>query len=413
MQTIDGQILLSASDLVGHLGCRHLTGLDLAVVKGELVKPKIWDPLLEILQERGAIHEQNYIEHLKAKDFEAVRIEGAGITKKQVEETIAAMRDGAQVIIQAALLNGRWEGRADILMRVDKASELGDWSYEVIDTKLARETKTGAVLQLCLYSHLVQAVQGTLPKYMSIVSPWSNYEPQTYRTTDYAAYYRLVQCSLEASTTQNEAAQTYPDPKDHCDICRWRAGCDARRRDDDHLCLVAGISKLQIGELQRQNVKTIEALANVPLPLPWKPERGAYSYERVREQARVQVEGRAKGEPVHEILELEPGYGLACLPEPSSGDIFFDLEGDPFAGEGGLEYLFGMVLLDDNSKEEYRGQWALSREQEKAAFENFVDFVIARWQQHPDLHIYHFAPYEPSAMKRLMGRYATREGLSN
>ncbi len=34
---------------------------------------------------------------------------------------------------------------------------------------------------------------------------------------------------------------------------------------------------------------------------------------------------------------------------------------------------------------------------------------MARLQQFPDLHIYHFAPYEPAALKRLMGRYATRE----
>ena len=53
--------------------------------------------------------------------------------------------------------------------------------------------------------------------------------------------------------------------------------------------------------------------------------------------------------------------------------------------------------------------WALSRADEKAAFERFVDFVIARLEIYPDLHIYHYAPYEPAALKRLMGRYVTRE----
>ena len=76
------------------------------------------------------------------------------------------------------------------------------------------------------------------------------------------------------------------------------------------------------------------------MPLPWKPERGvAQSYNRVREQARIQVEGREAGSVLHELLAVTPGFGLASLPEPSPGDIFFDLEGDPFAGEGGLEYL--------------------------------------------------------------------------
>ena len=102
-------------------------------------------------------------------------------------------------------------------------------------------------------------------------------------------------------------------------------------------------------------------------------------------------------------------YGLARLPEPSAGDVFFDLEGDSYVGEAGLEYLFGYVACDDQGTAQYTACWALNREEEKQAFEEFVDGVIARWQQYPDMHIYHFAPYEPAALKRLMGRYATRE----
>src|SRR6185503_586504 len=86
-----------------------------------------------------------------------------------------------------------------------------------------------------------------------------------------------------------------------------------------------------------------------------------------------------------------------------------DLEGDPFAGEGGLEYLFGYAFADDNASATYTAAWALSREDEKAVFERFIDFVMHRLEQHPGLHIYHFAPYDPAALKRLMGRYASRE----
>ena len=35
--------------------------------------------------------------------------------------------------------------------------------------------------------------------------------------------------------------------------------------------------------------------------------------------------------------------------------------------------------------------------------------MIERWEEYPDMHIFHYAAYEPSAMKRLMGRHATRE----
>jgi uncharacterized protein len=176
------------------------------------------------------------------------------------------------------------------------------------------------------------------------------------------------------------------------------------------LTLVAGISKSQITELKRHDVTTVAGLAAVPLPLSWKPAWGAIqSFERLREQARLQVQSRTGDGIVYEALTPLPGFGLTCLPPPSPGDIFLDLEGDPFVDDGGLEFVFGFAFLDGAGTESYRALWALSRVDEKAAFEEFVDFVIERWEAHPDLHIYHYAPYEPAALKRLMGRYATPE----
>ena len=100
-------------------------------------------------------------------------------------------------------------------------------------------------------------------------------------------------------------------------------------------------------ELKRRNVTTTTSLAQVPIPIPWKPERGAtQSYERIREQARVQMRGRAEDKVVYEPLAVVPGFGLTCLPVPSAGDIFFDLEADPFVGIGGLEFLFGYAFID-------------------------------------------------------------------
>ena len=410
MEKIGGSLHLSASDLTGHLACPHLSNLNFAVATGALEKPVVWDPFLELLRERGNLHEQKYITHLQDVGYNVVRIEDPGIDPHHTMQTIDAMRAGTPIIIQGAFSDGRWTGRPDILRRIETPSDLGTWSYEVIETKLARQTKGGTILQLCLYSHLLAQMQGRVPAVMYVVSPGTDFQPQVYRTSDYAAYYRLIKASLEASLLEETRKETYPNPKLHCDICRWRLQCDARRRSDDHLCLVAGISNLQIKELNRHDVNSTAVLASVPLPLPWRPERGAVqTYERVREQARIQIEGRERGEPVYEVLEPVPGFGLACLPEPCPGDMFFDFEGDPFVGEGGLEYLFGYITLGENNSLNYTGQWALSREDERRIFESFVDFVIARWQQYPDLHIFHFAPYEPVALKRLMGRYASRE----
>src|SRR5262249_7469660 len=152
--------------------------------------------------------------------------------------------------------------------------------------------------------------------------------------------------------------------------------------------------KLQINELRKRDVNTMAALAGLVLPLPWKPERGSrQTYERIREQARLQVVARAKGTPIYEVLKPELGFGLHILPEPSLGDIFLDFEGDPYVGEGGFEYLLGYLAADEGREPQYTGLWAVSREEEKSNFEQFVDWTIERWRQHPGLHIYHFAPY--------------------
>jgi uncharacterized protein len=348
-------IHLSASDLVGHLNCRHLTALDLSVAEGALAKPGHWDPLLELLQERGRRHEASFVDHLRSQGIDAVEIGGVDISEDAVTRTRQAMAEGAQVIVQAALQQGRWSGRADILRRIQKPSTLGGWSYEVIDTKLARETRGGTVLQLCLYADLLEQIQGAATKYVYVVAPWSDFEPQAFRCADYAAYFRRAKAAAEASTDAEDAPKVYPDPKEHCDICRWQDRCERRRRDDDHLCLVAGITKNQMTELQANGVATASALAAMPAPMPWKPQRGSpLSYERASEQARIQIETRESGVLRYELLPVEPDSGLCLLPSPSDGDIFFDIEGDPFVGEHGLEYLFGYQHRDAD------GQWVYS-----------------------------------------------------
>jgi len=220
MQQMENTLLLSASDLIGHLNCQHLTGLDLAVANGTLEKPKVWDPLLQLLWERGARHEKGFIEHLTSQGFSVTVIDGSIIDDAAVERTREAMTAGAEIIVQGALRGNGWVGRADILRRIATASDLGAWSYEVIDTKLARETKGGAVLQLCLYADLVAAIQVLRPTFGHIVAPWTDYQPQTFRMDDYAAYYRRVKRSLEKAAHEQATVKIYPDPKKHYDICR-------------------------------------------------------------------------------------------------------------------------------------------------------------------------------------------------
>src|SRR5439155_15149539 len=166
---------------------------------------------------------------------------------------------------------------------------------------------------------------------------------------DYLPYYRLVRSRLEAAAEAADAGApaTYPEPVPHCEICRWWRQCDRRRHADDHLSLVASISRLQTRELESRGVDTLAALAVEPLPIAWKPARGAREgYARIREQARVQLAGRSRDGKLHELLPLEPGLGLFRLPAPAPGDLFLDLEADPYVDEGGIEYLFGWTIAD-------------------------------------------------------------------
>ncbi len=426
--TRSGRLTLSATDLSNFLGCHHRTALEMGVAAGKFAKPQFDDPQLEALFQRGLDHEAAYVDTLtKSGASRIVRLGDVTDRTTAIDQTIAAMRAGADVIVQAALGDERWYGRPDVLKKVAGSSALGAWSYEVVDTKLARETKAGTVLQLALYSMLLEAAQGSRPTHFFVVTPD---ETLSYRVDDYAAYFRLLRGELDQFTyeTDAEAAEAnYPEPVDHCDICPWSGQCDTRRRADDHLSLVAGISRAQRRELEAHEVSTLTLLATMPMrPLPFTPKRGApESYQRVREQARVQLEARPD-KRVFELLEIvkadrvkDPDatdQGLCRLPEPSAGDMFLDLEGDPFAGPAsgppmlrGREYLFGIATNGASGSPEYRAVWAKSADEEKIAFEAIVDRIMRARELHPGMHVYHYAPYESSAFKRLMGHHATRE----
>lgn len=401
MKYKNNQIIYSPSDLASHGSCKHLTQLNKQHVRGEIADPEIYsNHVLAMLKEKGIEFEANHLQKLKD--------EGKTITEINNEDphaekhTIDAMKAGVDVVYQARLKEeGKWSGWADFLIRVDTPSNLGGWSYEVWDTKLANETKTGTILQIGLYSERVGIIQGQSPEHMGVIKPEGE---ESYRCDEYAAYIRLVKGNLENSILND--FETYPDPVGHCDICRWWKTCNSVRRKDDHLTFVAGMGSTQSKELNLNGVNTLEKLANLALPIPFEPSKGVKeTYNKLREQARVQNTSRHNSyEPIYETLEIEVGKGLNKLPEPSENDIYLDFEGDRMVEPDGLEYMIGYVY-----KGEYHALWAQNETEEKQIFEQFIDFAANLKAENPSLHIYHYAPYEVTAFKRLMGKYASRE----
>ncbi|EAR16461.1 TM0106 family RecB-like putative nuclease [Robiginitalea biformata] len=401
MKFRNDKIIYSPSDLSAHSSCKHLTQLNKKLVKGEIDNPEpATNRVLQILKKRGIAFEEDHLKKLKEQSQRVVEINPED--PKAEDQTLAAMAKGVAVIYQARLKEaGKWSGWADFLIKVDQPSSLGDWSYEVWDTKLANETRAGTILQIGLYSSRVAQVQGRTPEYMGVIKPEGE---ERYRYDEYAAYIRLVKSNLEQALESDSI--TYPDPVSYCDICKWWKNCNATRRKDDHLTFVAGMGKSQMKELYTHKVETLAELANLDLPILFDPIVGVKdTYYKLREQARLQLTSRKNGyEPIYETLELEERKGLYKLPEPSPNDIYLDFEGDRMVEPDGLEYMTGYV-----HNGQYTALWAKNETEEKVIFEQFIDFAFALKQKDPTLHIYHFANYEVTALKRLMGKYATRE----
>lgn len=433
MDRIDGQPVYSATDLVAYLACEHLTQLERAAMAGLVKRPMREDPELDVIRKRGFEHEARFLADLEREGRATVTIELDGSATDRGSElraaaarTIEAMAAGADVIYQATFFDGTFRGHADFLLRVNdpnRPARWGAWHYEVADTKLARHVKASAVLQICSYVDQLERLQGVRPEWLHVALGGSARMIQRLRVDDYMAYYRSARDRFLAAMADETApvfppAGTYPEPVDHCDVCRWAAECAARRRDDDHLSLVAGISARQRRGLVERGVATLEALGDLRLPIvPPLDGTSESALRRVREQARIQLEGRREHTLKYELLlpasgaTMEVERGLAMLPPPSKGDLSFDIEGDPYAFDDGLDYLFGVLEMDDT----FHAFWSrditneFSLDGERAAFERLIDFFMARLAADPNMHIYHYAPYEPTAMKRLMGRYGTRE----
>jgi uncharacterized protein len=401
--------MFSATDIASFLACPHTATLARAESRNEVTKPFFRDPTVDLLRKLGLEHEQRYLRELAEGDSLAVtRIDVNGRWEDAVAETVRAMRGGVDAIYQATFLDGHWGGRSDFLVRVDKPSNLGTWSYEVVETKLARSTKATALVQLCFYSDLLARIQGVDPQLMHVVLGGAA-SPERFQVKRYIAYFRKVRSEFEQSWKLD--ANTYPEPTEHCEVCLWFPFCDNRRRTDDHLSFVAGISRNQRKALVGRGVSTVAALAKLNVPPKPKIERiGDAALLRIREQARLQVQGREEGRLIYELLDRAgDDNGLAALPLPSPADIFLDFEANPYVLDEGLEYLIGMATVPTNSGGEpmYEAHWALNRREERKAFERFIGKAMERWRKNPEMHIYHYAPYEPTAITRLAGRHGT------
>jgi len=397
-----GSFTYSPTDIVRFHGSAFASWMDrLLAEQPGAVTPDPGTEQDRIIEDLGVRHEAAHLESLRAAGKAIVEIvRGPGAQ----ERTRTAMRAGVDVIFQAALGLPPFAGYADFLERVPGASDLGDFHYEVSDTKLAASEKPSYLLQLCAYAEMLEAAQGRRPEHVHVVLRKGAGKP--FRTDDFFFVYGAVKRAFLESMAAFDA-KALPEPDVGGDWGRWTSEAEKRLVAADHLALVAGVRSGHVKKLVAAGISTVAALARSKGKIKGI---GAQPLERLREQARLQLASRGKPLPAWTVVPPttdDPRRGLALLPPPSALDVYFDMEGYPLV-EGGLEYLFG-AATNGRAEPEYADWWAHDPVGEGRAFAAFVSWVMERRARDPGMHVYHYAAYERSALRRLMGRHARCE----
>lgn len=295
-----------------------------------------------------------------------------------------------------------WLGYPDFLLRTGSAQAAG---LQPEDAKLSRKAKGEYVLQLGIYAELLEALFGVPVQSGTIHVAAGNPESFDLRRTRYIL--RRLMRDFERFVA-DAARVTKPLPCAACAHCDYKLRCEDEWRKADSPFFVAGLSGAQVVKLAAAGVHTLSQVAALS-PATKIEGMGAETVAKLSAQAQLQLDARKTGKHAFELLPRSRGRGFAMLPAPDDGDLFFDMEGDPLAGEG-LEYLFGIFgRLAGAKVPEFRPIWAHNPAEEKAAFESLMRFFVDQIGRHPGAHIYHYAAYEPTALKRLAMRYATME----
>ncbi|GAA4663146.1 TM0106 family RecB-like putative nuclease [Arthrobacter cryoconiti] len=420
-------LIFSASDLVtaSECGYRTLRVLDEKLARAS--KPNFpQDAMLARAAELGDAYEAKVLAELVSEHGFWDPVTGRGVKivdrvrdadglptppswaslEAKREETLAALRGGADVVFQATFFDGSLVGFADFLVKQE------DGSYAVWDTKLARHAKVSALLQLAAYGD--QLGKYGIPVWPVTTLVLGDRSHSDHPMADLLPVFREHRNNFLALTQAHRSAPNRVTWEQtgitHCGRCNYCAEQIVLHHD---LLLVNGMTGSQRRKLMAQGIITIDQLARLPEANANGP------LVRLRDQARMQLhldkpDGTSvyvKDGSAHTVsFKVLPG-SISQLPAPCDGDIFFDFEGDPLwqdplTQKWGIEYLFGTVEAPvpgsaPGTKEVFKPLWAHSRSEERQALVDFIAYVQARRTQFPQMHVYHYAPYEKSALRNL------------
>lgn len=402
MKLHNDNLIFSPSDLILFLESPFASWMEhFSLISPEALDLKDQDDaMMLMLQDKGAEHESSVLEGLKQQGLTIANI---GLSSDKKAATIQAMKEGADVVFQACLSKGKFTGFADFLVKVAGSSQLGDYHYEIWDTKLSKSLQPYYTIQLCCYQEMIAAIQGRYSNDFVIIL--GDQTQQRLRTQEFYYYYQSVKNAF-LQLHEEFDLEKYPNPSDSKSWGCWSNYAKQLLKEADHLSQVATITRSQIKKLNADGIQTMQDL--IDSDKPSIKSLNTDVYKRLKAQAQIQRKSEGLTTPLFEIINTHEKLGLALLPQHSENDVYFDIEGFPLI-EGGLEYLWGCTYFDEKGDRKFIDFWAHNEIEEKIAFKSFIEWVYARWQQDPTMHIYHYANYEIAACKKLMCRYGVCE----
>ena len=352
--------------------------------------------------EKGLIHEKDYFNELSKKYKKIKNIKKLKDLPKEekIKETIQALKNGYELVYGGWLASGNWRGELDFL-EINKTvkSNFGDWSYEIIDTKNTSKVKKDHIYQISLYSFLLKEAQGILPKNFYILL--KDKKKEIVRIGEVYDIFLEQKLSFE-NFVKNDLNRKKLEKVSYCSFRDLQEFCEKEWINQKHLNQVLGNNKNNIKRLNEAGIKNFSELSKLD---PKKKIEGLKDETKIKliNQAKLQIDAHTEGvikfKFIEENFALNKGFNL--LPEPAPGDLFFDLEGvQDYVYSGRLEYLFG-IFYEENEKKVFKSFWAHNREEEKQSLIKFFEFTKAHFKKYPKAKIYHYAPYEITALERL------------
>ena len=392
--------LYSPSMLKNYLSCKY-------IIFNEINEKKLGLKKIELTKndklrlEKGNFHEENYFSELKKKYKKFLELKTKKISQEEkISKTLEAMKDGCEIIHGGYLERDKWRGEFDFLVINRKLkSNLGEYSYEVIDTKNSNKPKPDHIIQLGMYTYMLEEAQGVLPKRFTIIL--KNFVQEDIQVNQVNEFFKTHRENYEKFVS-NGIDKTKPEKCSFCQICSWQNECEKTWIKEDNLNQVGGLNKTHLKKLLDLKIDNATKLSELDSNKTIKGLKKETSFKLIT-QAKLQKEFEKTNKPtfINNPYNLKSLKGFNSLPEPSACDLYFDIESvEDHVYPGGLEYLFGIYYVEDNEKK-FKAFWAHNKDEEKQNLINFFEFTKSHFEKYPSSKIYHYGSYEITALLKL------------